>query len=60
MPMSEELKIEAFTNKDIRAKEIAQIYHDRRIGNSKLRVFRDGFGNLFFLFKKKFGMNERK
>ncbi len=60
MPLSEELKIEAFTNKKIRAKEIAQIYHDRRIGNSKLRVFRDGFGNLFFLFKKRFGMNEHK
>ncbi len=60
MPLSEELKIEAFTNKEIRSKEIAQIYHIKRIGNSKLRVFRDGFGNLFFLFKKRFGMNERK
>lgn len=58
MPLSEELKIEAFTNKKINAKEIAQIYHDRRIGKSKLRVFRDGFGNLFFLFKKRFGMDE--
>lgn len=60
MPMSEEFKIEAFTNKEIMAKEIAQIYHDRRIGKSKLRLFRDGFGNLFFLFKKRFGMNEHK
>ncbi len=60
MPLSEELKIEAFTNKKINAKEIAQIYHDRRIGKSKLRVFRDGFGNLFFLFKKRFGMDEYK
>ena len=25
MPLSEELKIEAFTNKEIRAKEIAQV-----------------------------------
>lgn len=56
MPLSEEFKIEAFTNNNIKAKEIAQIYHDKRIGNSKLRVFRDGFGNLFFLFKKRFGL----
>lgn len=55
MPLSEEFKIEAFLNKEVKAKEIAQIYHDKRIGNSKLNVFRDGFGNLFFLFKKKFG-----
>jgi glycosyltransferase involved in cell wall biosynthesis len=56
MPFSEEFKIEAFTNREVRAREIAQIYHDKRIGNSKLRVFQDGFGNLFFLVKKKFGM----
>lgn len=56
MPFSEEIKIEAFLHKEIRAREIAQIYHDKRIGNSKLRLFEDGFGNLFFLFKKKFGM----
>jgi glycosyltransferase involved in cell wall biosynthesis len=56
MPLSEELKIEAFTNKEIKTKEIAQIYHIKRIGNSKLNVFGDGFGNLLFLFKKKFGL----
>lgn len=55
MPLSEEFKIEAFTHQGIRAKEIAQIYHDKRIGNSKLNLFRDGFGNLFFLFKKRYG-----
>jgi glycosyltransferase involved in cell wall biosynthesis len=60
MPLSEELKIEAFSHKDIRCKEITQIYHIKRIGQSKLRLFRDGFGNLFFLFKKKFGMNRYK
>lgn len=60
MPLSEEFKVEVFTNKGIRAREIAQIYHDRRIGKSKLRLFQDGFGNLLFLFKKRFGMNEHR
>jgi glycosyltransferase involved in cell wall biosynthesis len=60
MPLSEEIKIETFLNKDIRTKEVTQLYHDKRIGNSKLNLFQDGFGNLFFLFKKKFGLNEHK
>jgi glycosyltransferase involved in cell wall biosynthesis len=60
MPLSEELKIEAFSHKEIRAKEITQIYHIKRIGQSKLRLFRDGFGNLFFLFKKRFIINRHK
>jgi glycosyltransferase involved in cell wall biosynthesis len=60
MPLSEEIKIETFLNKDIRTKEITQLYHDRRIGNSKLNLFLDGFGNLFFLFKKKNMMKKSK
>jgi hypothetical protein len=52
---SEELKIEVFLNKKLRAKEIAQPYSNKRIGTSKLDLFPDGFANLAFLFKKRFG-----
>ena len=53
MPMSQELKIEAYLNPDIKTIEIPVLYRDERIGISKLNIWRDGFGNLFFLFKKK-------
>jgi glycosyltransferase involved in cell wall biosynthesis len=52
MAFSEEIKIEAFTNKRIKAQELP-IYCKNRIGDSKLRMWRDGFANLFFLFKKR-------
>lgn len=52
MAFSEEIKIEAFTNKSIRAKELP-IYCKNRVGDSKLRMWRDGFANLIFLFKKR-------
>jgi glycosyltransferase involved in cell wall biosynthesis len=52
MAFSEEIKIEAFTNKSIRAKELP-IYCKNRVGNSKLRMWRDGLDNLVFLFKKR-------
>ena len=54
-PFSEEIKIEAFTNRRLRAREIDRIYHDKRIGTSKLNLLHDGFRNLLFLFKKRFG-----
>jgi hypothetical protein len=54
MAFSEELKIEAFTNKDIRAAELPIYYRDRA-GESKLNLWKDGFTNLQFLFKKRFG-----
>lgn len=52
MAFSEEIKIEAFTNKSIRTKELP-IYCKNRVGDSKLHMWRDGFANLVFLFKKR-------
>jgi len=54
MSFSEELKIEVFTRKNLKACELP-IYYKARIGKSKLNLWRDGFANLFFLFKKRFG-----
>ena len=54
MPFSEELKIEAFSRKNLKARELP-IYYKARIGESKLNLWRDGFANLFFLFRKRFG-----
>ncbi len=53
MPLSEEIKIEMFTNPDIRAKEVSVPYYPR-IGDIKLNTWGDGVGNLKFLFKKRF------
>lgn len=55
MAFSEEIKVEAFTMKGVRAKELP-IYYKERHGVSKLRIWRDGFYNLFFLFRKRFGL----
>jgi hypothetical protein len=52
MSFSEELKIEAFSNKRLRTRELP-IYYRERIGASKLDLWRDGFANLAFLFKKR-------
>jgi glycosyltransferase involved in cell wall biosynthesis len=54
MSLSEELKLEAFRHKDIKAAELP-IYYRERVGESKLNLWRDGFANLVFLFKKRFG-----
>ena len=51
MAFSEEIKIEAFSK--VKSAEIP-INYMRRIGDVKLRMFGDGFGNLKFLFKTKF------
>lgn len=58
MSFSEELKIEAFTRKGIKARELP-IYYKARVGESKLNLWHDGFANLFFLFRKRFGMLNR-
>jgi len=50
MPMSEELKIEAF--KKVRAAEVPIAYR-QRIGEVKLSSWKDGMGNLRFLLKKR-------
>lgn len=51
MAMSEEIKIEAF--RKARAKEVPITYRVR-IGDVKLNSWRDGLGNLKFLFRKRF------
>jgi glycosyltransferase involved in cell wall biosynthesis len=53
MPFSEEIKIEAIRNRQIRFGEYHIKYH-QRIGEVKLEKWRDGFRNLFFLVKKRF------
>jgi len=56
MAFSEEIKLEAMSHrKIIRAKELP-IYYKERHGVSKLRIWRDGFYNLFFLFRKRCGL----
>ncbi len=53
MAMSQELKIEAYLNPEVKAIEIPILYRDERIGKSKLSVWRDGFRNLAYLFRKR-------
>ena len=50
MPLSEEIKIEAFSK--LKAKEVP-IHYTKRIGEKKIRSFQDGFACFWFLFKKK-------
>lgn len=52
MPFSEEIKIEMFTNKHIRSREIPSTLSARE-GQVKLESFKDGIKNLRFLFKKR-------
>lgn len=58
MALSEELKIEAFTRKNLRSRELP-IYYKPRVGESKLNLWRDGFANLLFLFQKRLKMLKR-
>jgi glycosyltransferase involved in cell wall biosynthesis len=53
MPFSEEIKIEAIRNRDIRFDEYHINYHER-VGEVKLEKWKDGFRNLLFLVKKRF------
>jgi glycosyltransferase involved in cell wall biosynthesis len=53
MALSEEIKIEAIRNRDVRFGEYHIHYHPR-VGEVKLQKWRDGFRNLFFLFQKRF------
>jgi len=52
MPFSEELKIEMFASKNIKAKEIPSTLYSRA-GEKKLQSFTDGWKNLKFLVKKR-------
>jgi len=51
MPLSEEIKIEAF--RKLRAKEVPITYR-RRVGEVKLSSWKDGWKNFKFLWKKRF------
>ena len=55
MAFSEEIKIEAIKNRDIGFREIF-ISYSQRVGEKKLMPWRDGFQNLMFLFRKRFGL----
>ena len=50
MPLSEEIKIEAFSK--LKAREVP-IHYTKRIGEKKIRSFKDGLSCFWFLFKKK-------
>ena len=52
MPFSEEIKVEMFTSKNIKAREIPSTLYTRE-GEVKLESFKDGWKNLKFLFKKR-------
>jgi hypothetical protein len=51
MPMSEEIKIEAF--RKARSVEVPIAYR-RRVGEVKLSSWKDGWKNMKFLFRKRF------
>jgi glycosyltransferase involved in cell wall biosynthesis len=54
MPFSEEIKIEAWRNRGLRCCEIPIPFsYSTRLGTAKLRLWRDGFRNLLFLFAKR-------
>src|SRR5262249_8413678 len=59
MALSQELKILAFTHRGLRCMEMP-IYYGERIGESKLNIRRDGFGNLFHLFKMRLTLGRRR
>jgi len=53
MAFSEEIKIEALLQPNVRFEELSILYSSR-LGEIKLNPWRDGFQNLFFLLKKRF------
>jgi glycosyltransferase involved in cell wall biosynthesis len=53
MAFSEEIKIEALKNPEVRFSEIS-IQYSSRLGEMKLNPWRDGIHNLWFLVKKRF------
>jgi dolichol-phosphate hexosyltransferase len=55
MAFSEEIKIEAIMNPRVRFAELS-IHYTSRLGEIKLNPWRDGFYNLWFLVKKRFGL----
>jgi glycosyltransferase involved in cell wall biosynthesis len=59
MALSQEIKILAFTNPKVRCLEMP-IYYGERVGESKLNLWKDGFGNLFQLFKLRMTLAKRR
>lgn len=53
MAFSEEIKIEAIRDRDIRFGEISILYSSRT-GETKLNPWRDGWNNLWYLVRKRF------
>jgi glycosyltransferase involved in cell wall biosynthesis len=60
MALSQEIKILAFTQPSLRCLEMPIFYGEHRIGESKLNMWRDGFGNLFHLFKMRLTFGRRR
>lgn len=60
MAFSQEIKILAFTDPDLRCLEMPIFYGEHRVGESKLNLWRDGFGNLFHLFKMRLSLSRRR
>jgi len=57
MPFSEEIKIEAWRARGVRCCEVpVHFSYSTRLGEAKLRLWRDGARNLAFLFAKRFGI----
>jgi glycosyltransferase involved in cell wall biosynthesis len=54
MPFSEEIKLEALANPEVKFHE-GHIPYYQRIGEVKLRRWSEGFENLLFLVRKRFG-----
>jgi glycosyltransferase involved in cell wall biosynthesis len=59
MALSQEIKILAFTNPKVRCLEMP-IYYGERVGESKLNLWRDGFGNLLQLFGLRLTLGRRR
>ena len=59
MALSQEIKILAFTNPEVRCLEMP-IYYGERVGESKLNLWRDGFGNLVQLLALRLTLGRRR
>ena len=59
MALSQEIKVRAFTHPDLCCLEMPIFYGEHRIGESKLNMWRDGFGNLFNLLKLRLTIGPR-
>jgi glycosyltransferase involved in cell wall biosynthesis len=59
MALSQELKILAFTHPEIRCLGMP-IYYGERVGESKLNLWRDGFGNLIALGQLRLSLGRRR